>query len=217
MQSIKNILMFWGGWEGHQPKACVDCFAPSLEESGHAVFIEDSLDALNDPVRLRSFDLIVPCWTMGVLTPEQESNLCKAVEEGAGIGGWHGGMGDAFRDSTQYQFMVGGQFAAHPGNILDYDVRITAQDHPIVTGIPGFRMHSEQYYLHVDPSNNVLAETTFSGDHCPWIDGCVMPVAWTRVYGKGRVFYSALGHAPEDFDVPECFEMTRRGLLWAIR
>ncbi len=78
-------------------------------------------------------------------------------------------------------------------------------------------MHSEQYYMHTDPGNEVLVTTTFTGDHCEWIDGVVMPVVWKRRWGKGKVFYSSLGHVASDFDVPEAKEMTRRGLLWATR
>ena len=94
-------------------------------------------------------------------------------------------MADSFRNSTEYQFMVGGQWVAHPGNIIDYTVQITNRDDPITAGLNDFSMHSEQYYLHVDPSNEVLATTTFSGEYAPWIDGCVMPVVWKRKWGEG--------------------------------
>jgi len=126
-------------------------------------------------------------------------------------------MGDSFRNNPSYQFMVGGQWVAHPGNIIDYTVNLTKTDHPITQGLSDFQVHSEQYYMHVDPSNNVLATTTFSGAFIPAIAGTVMPVVWTRMWGAGRVFYSALGHTASDFDVPETREITRRGLLWASR
>ena len=76
---------------------------------------------------------------------------------------------------------------------------------------------SEQYYMHVDPSNEVLATTTFSGEHAPWIAGVVMPVVWKRKHGEGRVFYSSLGHVASEFDVPEMRTIVKRGLLWAAR
>jgi type 1 glutamine amidotransferase len=71
--------------------------------------------------------------------------------------------------------------------------------------------------MHVDPSNEVLATTTFTGAHAPWIEGVVMPVVWKRKHGKGRVFYSALGHVAKEFDVPEMRTILKRGLLWAAR
>ena len=155
---------------------------------------------------------------MGTIGNEAEQGLLDAVRSGVGIGGWHGGMGDAFRQNTEYQFMVGGQWVAHPGNIIDYRVEITEKSDPIVSGIEDFPMHSEQYYMHTDPGNHVLAVTRFGGEHAPWIAGTVMPVVWTRHYGLGRVFYSSLGHTLEDFKrTPQILEITVRGLLWAIR
>jgi hypothetical protein len=113
--------------------------------------------------------------------------------------------------------MVGGQWVAHPGGCLEYKVNIIDHEDPITAGLSDFKMNSEQYYLHVDPSNKTLATTTFPGVDDPWIKGCVMPVVWKRVYGEGRVFYSSLGHVASDFDVPECKEIMKRGMLWAAR
>jgi hypothetical protein len=126
-------------------------------------------------------------------------------------------MGDAFREAVEYQFMVGGQWVAHPGNIIDYRVDITRPDDPVMQGIASFSYRSEQYYMHVDPSNEVLATTTFSGEHAPWIDGVTMPVVWKRRHGKGRVFYSSLGHQAKEFEVPEMRTILHRGMLWAAR
>jgi type 1 glutamine amidotransferase len=124
-------------------------------------------------------------------------------------------MADAFRNNTEYQFMVGGQWVAHPGNIIDYTVNISQPADPLVAGLSSFQMHSEQYYMHTDPGNEVLATTTFDGTHCEWIKGTVMPVVWKRRWGKGRVFYTSLGHVAKDFDVVEARTIMQRGLLWA--
>lgn len=214
---MKQALLIWGGWAGHEPQQCAELFARLLREADYAVELAETLDVLLDAPKLAQLDLVVPIWTQGTLTSAQEQGLLTAIEQGLGIGGWHGGMGDAFRTSVNYQFMVGGQWVAHPGNIIDYRVQITAPDDPIVAGLTDFAMHSEQYYLHVDPSNDVLATTTFSGEYRPWIAGTVMPVVWKRRWGAGRVFYSSLGHVASDFAVPEARELTRRGLLWATR
>ncbi len=212
---MKKALMVWGGWEGHEPEKCVRLFAPMLEAAGFNVTISDSLDVYLDAGFLAGLDVIVPCWTMGTITKEQESGLLTAVRNGINIAGWHGGMADSFRNNTNYQWMVGGQWVAHPGDIIDYTVNITNYDDPITQGLADFRMHTEQYYLHVDPSNEVLATTTFNTEIAPWVNGCVMPVVWKRMWGHGRVFYSSLGHKAHDFDVPEAREIQRRGILWA--
>ncbi|MYA21271.1 MAG: ThuA domain-containing protein [Gemmatimonadetes bacterium] len=210
--------MVWGGWEGHEPKQCADIFAPVLEAEGFAVTISDTLDTYKDRDLMAEQDLVVPTWTMGQIEGEQEQGLLAAVERGTGIAGWHGGMADSFRNNTTYQFMVGGQFVAHPDGIIDYTVNIAAPDDPIVAGLDDFQMHSEQYYMHTDPGNEVLATTTLEGrQSAPWVNGTVMPVVWKRMWGAGRVFYSSLGHVARDFDVPEAREIQRRGMLWASR
>ena len=210
-----KALMVWGGWEGHEPKQCVDIFAPWLEEQDFQVEVSNTLDSYLDKEKMGALDLVVPVWTMGEITQEQEAGLLDAVKGGVGIAGWHGGMGDSFRMHTTYQYMVGGQWVAHPGGVISYEVNIADHEDPITRGLPDFSMHSEQYYMHVDPSNEVLATTTFSGDIDPWIDGCVMPVVWKRRWGKGRVFYTSLGHVAADFQVPQAREIVQRGMLWA--
>jgi uncharacterized protein len=214
---MKSALFVWGGWEGHQPKQCAEIFAAALEGEGYRTELVNNLDVYLDGEKLQTFDLIVPMWTMDKITDEQEKGLLTAIDSGIGVGGWHGGMADAFRNNTNYQFMVGGQWVAHPGNIIDYRVNITNHDDPITAGLADFDMHSEQYFMHVDPSNEVLATTTFSGEYAPWIEGTVMPVVWKRRWGQGKVFYCSLGHQAVDFDVPEAREIVRRGLLWATR
>ncbi len=213
----KSALFVWGGWEGHEPKQCVDIFAPWLRDQGYEVEIADTLDVYLNQERMKSLSLIVQVWTMGTITREQEQGLLDAIASGVGFAGWHGGMADSFRNSTDYQFMVGGQWVAHPGGIIDYEVHIVKPDDPIVAGLKDFKMHSEQYYMHVDPSNEVLATTTFSGEYVPWIAGVVMPVVWKRRWGQGRVFYCSLGHVAKDFDVIEARTIVQRGMLWASR
>ncbi len=213
----KKALFVWGGWEGHEPKGCVDLFAPILKREGYEVTISDTLDIYLDTEFMRSQDLIVQVYTMSQITTEQEKGLLETLSAGTGFAGWHGGMADAFRNNTEYQFMVGGQWVAHPGNTIKYTVNIVHSSDPIVAGLSDFKMHSEQYYLHVDPGNEVLATTTFSGEHCEWIAETVMPVVWKRRWGAGRVFYCSLGHVLRDFEVPEAREIVRRGMVWATR
>ncbi|QIN83505.1 ThuA domain-containing protein [Rubrobacter tropicus] len=214
---MKKALFVCGGWEGHEPEKCARIFAPFLEENGYEAEISTTLDSYLDEEKMRSLDLIVPIWTMGTITADQAQGLIVAVEAGTGLAGWHGGMADSFRENIDYQFMVGGQWVAHPGDIIDYEVNIADHEDPITEGLEDFKMHSEQYYMHVDPSNKVLATTTFSGEHTPWIEGAVIPVVWKRRWGKGRVFYSSLGHVAKDFEVPEAKTIVERGMLWASR
>ena len=213
----KSVLFVYGGWEGHEPEKCRDLFVPWLREQGYNVTVSPTLDSYLDSALMHSVDLIVQIYTMSKISDEQEEALLTAVRDrGVAIAGWHGGLGDAFRQNTEYQFMVGGQWVAHPGGIIDYIVNIADTEDPITRGLSDFHMHSEQYYMHVDPINEVLTTTTFNGEHAYWIDGVTMPVTWKKMYGKGRVFYSSLGHQRSDFDVPEALTIMQRGMLWAI-
>lgn len=215
---MKTALIFFGGWDGHQPGVCAHFFAEELRQRGFEVELTDSLAALNDGPKLARFSLIVPMWTMGALVPEQEKNLIDAVTNGVGLAGFHGGMGDAFRGSIGYQWMVGGQFVAHPDNIKEYTVNITNHRDAITEGIGDFKVRSEQYYMLVDPRNEVLATTTCHSISAPWTNGVVMPCVWKKQHGAGRVFYSALGHACAEFqNTPAQLEITLRGMQWAAR
>jgi len=213
---MREALIVWGGWSGHEPERCAGVVGGMLEEEGFRVHLDNTTAAFAAPA-LTKMSLIVPIVTMAKIEKSEVENLTKAVRGGVGLAGFHGGMCDAFRDAVEYQFMCGGQWVAHPGNIIEYRVNIRQRHDPVMQGIEDFDYRSEQYYMHVDPSNQVLATTTFSGAHADWIDGVVMPVVWKRRHGEGRVFYSSLGHAASEFEVPQMRTILRRGMVWAAR
>ncbi|TGQ37242.1 ThuA domain-containing protein [Mesorhizobium sp. M00.F.Ca.ET.216.01.1.1] len=210
----KTALVFWGGWEGHTPARSANIVRDMLAGHGFDVRLEQGTSTLADP-QISKLDLIVPVITMSAIEKPELESLTSAVRGGTGLAGFHGTMCDSFRNEPEYQFMTGGQWVAHPGNIIDYRIDIARPDDPIVQGIDGFAYRSEQYYMHVDPTNEVLATTTFTGEHLDFIAGVVMPVVWKRRYGQGRVFYSALGHTADEFEVPQMRTIFERGALWA--
>ncbi len=214
----KSALIVWGGWDGHQPDLVAARFARELESRDFQVKVSDSQDAFLDLAALEALDLIVPIWTMGEISNEACNNVVEAVADGVGLAGCHGGMCDAFRNSVQWQFMCGGNWVSHPGgDSVTYPVQMRQTGHPLVEGIPDFEVTSEQYYLHVDPAATILASTPFP--QVTWYhssNGHVdMPIAWSKMWGAGRVYYNALGHHDDVFDIPEAWEMMLRGLLWA--
>jgi uncharacterized protein len=166
---------------------------------------------------MSSIDLVLQIYTMSSITKEQEKGLVEAVEKnGTGIAGWHGGLCDSFRNNVDYQYMTGGQWVAHPGGYVDYEVTIIDQEDEVTKGLKNFPMKSEQYYMHVDPNVKVLATTRFNGNINSWIDGCVMPVTWKKMHGKGRIFYTSVGHNLDHIkDQPNAIEMLKRGIKWA--
>ncbi|MDX1477088.1 MAG: ThuA domain-containing protein [Saprospiraceae bacterium] len=211
----RKVLFVYGGWELHQPEACRDLYVPWMQAEGAEVVVADQLDVYADQQLMEGIDLIVQTWTMGTIGDQAVRGLIDAVARGAGIAGWHGGLADAFRDRPGYQFMIGGQWVAHPGGYVPYTVQIIDPEDPVTAGINDFSLNTEQYYMHVDPNNKVLATTRFNGDHASWIDGCTMPVVWKRMHGAGRVFFSAIGHKMEDHTVAEAMTIMQRGIIWA--
>ena len=215
-----KALIVWGGWDGHEPKPVAEVIGEQLSAKGFEVELSDTLDAFKDAEKLLSLNLIVPVWTMGKITGDQLNPVAAAVKAGVGIGGCHGGMCDSFREATEWQFITGGQWVSHPGNSgVTYTVKVTQSDHFIMQGTSDFQVTSEQYYLHTDPANKVLATTRFPS---PGADGphatngeVDMPVVWTKRYGQGRVFYSSIGHNAATVREPDPLRILVRGLLWA--
>ncbi len=210
---MKSALIFWGGWNGHTPEQTAELLAGQLRANDFEVRIETSLDALLDAEALKKLNLIVPMWTMGQITKAQSAGLCGAVKGGVGLAGVHGGMGDSFRGNIEYEWMVGGHFVGHP-YVGDYTVKLTKKS-PLTEGLPAeFPYKSEQYYMLVDPANDVLAETIYDREGRK----VTMPVIWTRKWGEGKVFYSALGHTADELKkYPAVLEMTVKGMLWAAK
>jgi type 1 glutamine amidotransferase len=215
-----KVLIFCGGWDGHEPKLVSARFKKYLESEGFEVAVAEDLGVFKDSNHLKEQDLIIPVWTMckeplgyGFFEP-----LIEAVGSGVGLAGNHGGMCDAFRSNVEYQFITGANWVAHPGGDgTKYRINITSKSNPLTEGIGDFDVSSEQYYLHVDPANEVLATTRFPTVR--WYhsaNGEVdVPQVWARKWGHGRVFYNALGHHDDIFNIPEAWELMRRGLLWA--
>jgi type 1 glutamine amidotransferase len=214
---MRKALIVWGGWDGHQPKEVAEIFRGQLVQEGFSVEVSDTLEAFSDGEKLKALDLIVPVWTMGRIEQEWVNNVSAAVQSGVGLAGCHGGMCDAFRENTDWQFMTGGQWIAHPGNDgTEYTVNIKHSSSPLVEGIDDFTISTEQYYLHVDPAIEVLATTRF-----PWAPGphslnkaVDMPVIWTKRWGAGRVYYNSLGHQANIMEIPVVKELMRRGFNW---
>jgi type 1 glutamine amidotransferase len=217
--SEKKVLIFQGGWDGHEPQLTSKRFGRLMEKHGYNVEIVDTQEPLGDPEKLMGLDLIVACWTMGEIPRQYTQNISKAVGAGVGLAGCHGGMCDAFRQDTEWQFMTGGQWVSHPGGDgVEYMVNIRHGSSPIVQGLEDFSVRSEQYYVHVDPAIEVLATTRFPVVPYYHISNkpVDIPVAWTKFWGNGRVFYNSLGHHDDVFEKsPNAEVLMERGMLWA--
>ena len=213
----KKILVVYGGWEGHQPKVFAEKITKWLLDKKAEVKLVKGTSIYTDSNVMNDLDLIIQHITMSKMSPLETKGLISAIAQGVGLAGCHGGLGDSFRDNTEYQYMVGGQFVKHPGGQVNYTVNIESKNDPITDGIKDFSLHTEQYYMHIDPNLEVLASTKFSGIHDSWIKGAVVPVVWKKLYGKGRVFYNSIGHSKETFEIPEVWSLIKRGVVWAAQ
>ncbi|MFI6159613.1 ThuA domain-containing protein [Micromonospora haikouensis] len=228
----RRALVVRGGWEGHEPVRATELFLPFLERSGYAVRIEESTDVYADADEMAGTDLVVQCVTMSQITPEQVAGLCAAVVAGTGFTGWHGGIVDSFRMSSDYLHLVGGQFATHPGkepcerrggaedNFLPHTVRVTdlGRQHPITAGIPDIELVTEQYWVLHDDLIEVLATTTHPAQSWqPWHRPVTSPAIWTRQWGAGRVVVTTPGHSLDVLEHPSIRTVIERGMVWATR
>ncbi|MER8002702.1 ThuA domain-containing protein [Streptomyces sp. NPDC095613] len=218
---MTKVLNLYGGWPGHYPYAMADWARGLFAELDFTV--EETQDIFRLDADLTGYDLIVLGWNNALTTEDlsdaQEQRLLDAVAAGTGVAAWHG-AGAAFRASLKYHFLLGGDFIEHPAGEAypqPYTVTITDTGHPVTAGVSDFKVASEQYYMHVNPNNHVLAETRFTGEHLPWLEGHTSPVAWVRDWGEGRVFYHSIGHTPDDLADPNIRRLTKQGLAYAAR
>ncbi len=208
--SVRQALVIFGGWEGHEPEKTAEIVAARLRDQNFSVELTPCCNQDVSQVarlELESYDLIVPVWSWGSKQPEAMERVFQAVEAGTGLATFHGGI-DWFAD-REYSYLIGGSFLFHPPGMRRYRVHIEPGKHPITAGLVDFEVETEQYYFHVDPGNTVLTTTRF--------DNIIMPNTWTKTYGKGRVFYCSLGHTPDQVQQVEAMELLCRGMAWAAR
>ncbi|MFC4243233.1 ThuA domain-containing protein [Gryllotalpicola reticulitermitis] len=229
----RNALIVRGGWDGHEPVETTDSFIPFLEEHGFRVRVSDSTAIYADLDYLDTVDLIVQVNTMTTIEKGEFAGLRRAVLNGTGLAGWHGGIADSYRNNADYLHMIGGQFAHHAAaqppaerqgeqadNYQPYTVHITelGKTHPITQGIEDFDLVTEQYWVLSDEYNDVLATTTQAvRSWDAWNRPVTAPAIWTRQWGKGRIFVSAPGHKLDVVEEPHVRTIIERGLLWAAR
>lgn len=227
-----RALVVRGGWEGHHPVEATELFIPFLRDQGFEVRVEETTEVYADADELRATDLLVQVVTMSKLEPAELTGLRTAVAEGLGFTGWHGGIADSFRNSSDYLQLVGGQFATHPSkepsalvgdetdNYLPYSVEFTelGRSHPITAGLDDFELVTEQYWVLHDDLIDVLATTTHPVQpYHPWHRPITSPAVWTRHWGEGRIVVTTPGHSLDVLEHPSVRKIIERGMLWASR
>lgn len=228
----KRVLIVRGGWEGHRPVEATELFVPFLRAHGYDVRIEESPAVYADADAMAATDLIVQCVTMSTIERDEVAGLRAAVAAGTGLTGWHGGIADSFRASSDYLQLVGGQFATHPSrhpdtcvgdesdNFLEHAIAFTdlGHRHPITEGLDDITLTTEQYWVLHDDLIDVLATTTHPAQPWqPWHRPITSPAIWTREWGAGRIVVTTPGHSLDVLENPTVRTVVERGMLWATR
>lgn len=200
-----KTLLFAGG-QIHDFKGCADVIEPILREAGEfdVTRVDDDLSAL-EAQNIAPYDLIVFYYTVGSITDAQKNGLLNWVASGKGYVGIHSAA-DSFRDCPEYRAMVGGHFITHPA-YRQYQVSVVDPEHPITKELVEFNVTDEMYVTDYDPRVQVLASSLWKGEK--------MPVAWTKSWGKGSVYYLALGHDAAACKADVFKTLLVRGCLWA--
>ena len=150
------------------------------------------------------------------------------------MAGWHGGIADSYRDSSEYLHLIGAQFAEHPSlhdpatdttkgperNYVSYTVNMLpeAADHPITRGLSDFELVTEQYWVLWDRYLDVLATTTQRvRPWDPWKREVTSPAIWTRQWGRAASSCARRGTAWTCSSTRRSAQSIERGLLWASR
>ena len=182
------------------------------------------------PAILKQFDAVIWNNISGdVLTLSQRQAFVNYMKGGGGFVGVHGSAGDPVYFWDWYvDTLLGARFLAHPmaPQFQIAKVKIDDAAHPVAKGLPAtWDMSDEWYSFKTNPRTTgakviaTLDESTYKpegmgkqdlrmGDH---------PIAWTRAIGKGRMFYSAIGHRPERYGDPVYVQMLEQAIGWAAK
>ncbi|MBP3347856.1 MAG: ThuA domain-containing protein [Clostridia bacterium] len=212
---MKKALIVCGN-DFHDPENISALFAEMLKELDCESTITWDPKALHG--NLREYDLFIPLFTHADYADSTVSNISNAVANGLCMVGCHGGMSDACPSNLEWQLMVGSHWVAHPGCEIDYRVNVDKSSE-LIGDIEDFDVWTEQYYNLIDPAVKVHATTDVVELGRPHnANGVIkLPVVYTKMWGKGKIYYNALGHDVAVFEkYPGAKEMMRKGFMWAL-
>lgn len=204
-RGCKNVLMLIGGVY-HPFEACAKISKSILAASGrYELTVTDDRKVLAGA--LKKFDAVILYTCGGKLTAGQEAGLVKYVHGGGGLVAVHS-ANSISDDNKDYIGLLGSQFDTHPPRQSHIDVKIADPSHPATTRLSDFSLTEELYVLkNLAPDIRVLATTTYRS--------ATTPVMYCRDAGKGRVFYTSLGHSTEQWRVSSFQRSLLHGLDWA--
>ncbi|WP_372809561.1 ThuA domain-containing protein [Litorivivens sp.] len=204
-------------------------FKSLIEQQGWQAYLTDNA-AVHSPELLKRFDFIIWNNVSGdVLTAEQRTAMKTWIENGGGWLGVHASGGDFSYDWEWYvQTLIGAQFIGHTMDPQFQNADVIAADPSllITAHLPKpWRVKQEEWYAFDqnvrDKGYEVLLTLDESSYHTAgetWLGNDSMPgehpIAWRHTVGKGRVFYSAIGHQPATYEYLEYQAFLRKAMHW---
>lgn len=194
---------------GHDWKANFALLEAVLEKTGDFTITQsEDLDALRAE-NIKKYDVVLFYGSgLEFTDPAQEQGLCEFVKGGGAYAGIHSAS-DAFKKSDAYWELLGGRFAGHGGGT--FKVYVHDADHPITKGLPAeFEIQDETYShaYHKNVCMRSLVRMNQGNER--------QSMGWVQDYGKGRVFYTSLGHGREAWENPVFQRLAVRGIYWAV-
>jgi uncharacterized protein len=225
-----RVLLFekiTGFRDGPSVTAAHDALLALAGRKGWSIVATDKAGAMNRAT-LAKFDVVVWNNVSGdVLTRPQRAAFRRYVEAGGGFIGIHGSAGDPVSFWDWYvDTLIGARFAGHPVSPQFQDARIVveASGGALAAGLPTeWMMKDEWYSFRNNPreSGSAIVATLDEGSYRPvGISGQALrmgdhPIAWARCVGRGRSFYSAIGHRPETYSNIHYATLLENAVLWA--
>jgi type 1 glutamine amidotransferase len=175
---------------------------------------------------LNKFDALIFASTTGELdlSPDQKSDMMSFIkDDGKGFVGIHAAL-DTNYNWPEYGEMIGGWFNEHPWFTFNAPIIVEDPDFPAVRHFPHEFVKYDEIYQAKNWSRdkvNVLLrldESKLDYSNNPRIhrQDHDFAVAWSKMYGKGRVFYSTLGHTQEAWDGPDIQKMYFEAIKWVL-
>ena len=226
-----SVLLF-SKTSGYRHEAAIHAAEHSLrslaEQHGWDLFATENAAIFNDE-QLARFDVVFANNTTGDnWTALQKQAFQRFVEGGGGVVAVHGALGTRYRDGDWYtDSLLLGRFVGHPlsPQLQEAAVQVLDREHPATRHLPSLWMRTDEWYSFEISARGLGAHVLATLDESSYQPEAFFqdlrmgdhPIIWAHCPGRGRVFYSALGHSANAYADEAHQQMLRGAIAWAAR